>query len=98
MKLSFHPEAALELEDAAFYYEDCQPGLGRQLTDEIESAIQLLLAHPQAWTEIASGIRRVLVRRFPFGLLYSIGHDEIYILAVMHLNREPHYWKNRLST
>ncbi|MDI1308403.1 MAG: type II toxin-antitoxin system RelE/ParE family toxin [Methylotenera sp.] len=95
MKVTFHPEAAQELEEAALYYEDCQLGLGKQLTLEIETAVNLITAFPQAWTIIEPPVRRVLVRRFPFGLLYTISHHDIYILAVMHLNREPRYWKNR---
>lgn len=95
MKLRFHQDAALELEEAVFYYEDCQIGLGKQLNQEIKQATQLIAAHPQAWAIVENNIRRILVRRFPYGLLYTIKHDEIYILAVMHLNREPHYWKSR---
>jgi hypothetical protein len=95
VKVTFHPEAAQELEEAALYYEDCQLGLGKQLTLEIEAAVNLITAFPQAWIIIETPVRRVLVRRFPFGLLYTIRHNDIYILAVMHLNREPNYWKNR---
>lgn len=52
--------------------------------------------HPQAWTMVETNIHRILVRRFPYGLLYSIDKDDIYIIAVMHLNRIPDYWKNRI--
>lgn len=95
MKLSFHPDAASELEDAIFYYEDCQKGLGKQLNQEIKSAVKLITMHPQAWATIENNIRRMLVRRFPYGLLYTVNNDEIVILSVMHLNREPNYWKSR---
>jgi len=33
--------------------------------------------------------------RFPYGVLYSIEPDRVYILAVMHLHRHPDYWKSR---
>ncbi len=95
MKLRFHPEAALELEEAVFYYENRQTGLGKQLNQEVKSATQLITMHPQAWTMVETNIHRILVRSFPYGLLYSTGKDEIYIIAVMHLNREPAYWKDR---
>jgi len=95
MKLRFHPEAALELEEAVIYYEERQTGLGKRLNLEIKSTVQLIAAHSQAWIIIEHNIRRILVRRFPYGLLYSVVNDEIYIVAVMHLNREPNYWKNR---
>jgi hypothetical protein len=56
----------------------------------------LILAFPAAWTTLQGEIKRILVRRFPFGLLYILRDDEIYILAVMNLNRNPNYWKKRV--
>ena len=94
MKVSYHPEAADEYEEAIAYYEDCQTGLGKQLSQEIDASIKLILAFPKAWTTLDGEIKRILIRRFPFGLLYISRNDEIYILAVMNLNRNPNYWKN----
>lgn len=48
MKLSSRPDAVLELEDAILYYEDCQKGLGKQLNQEIKSAVKLITMHPEA--------------------------------------------------
>jgi len=42
-------------------------------------------------------IRRCLTNRFPYGILYSIESDRIFILAVMHLHRDPDYWKHRME-
>ncbi len=95
MKVSYHPKAADEYDEAIDYYEDCQTGLGKQLTQEIDASIKLILTFPTAWTLLEGEIRRILIRRFPFGLLYISRNDEIYILAVMHLNRNPNYWKER---
>ena len=95
MKVSYHPEAADEYEEAIAYYEDCQTGLGKQLSQEIDASIKLILAFPKAWTILDGEIKRILIRRFPFGLLYILRNDEIYILAVMNLNRKPNYWKKR---
>lgn len=95
MNVNFHPDAAAELEEAFDYYEDCQIGLGKQLIQEVETATQLVQDYPLAWAIVGGSVRRMLIRRFPFGLLYSVNQNEIFILAVMHLNREPNYWKNR---
>jgi plasmid stabilization system protein ParE len=95
MNVSYHPKAADEYDEAIAYYEDCQAGLGKQLTQEIDASIKLIQAFPIAWTTLEGEIRRILVRRFPFGLLYILRNDEIYILAVMNLNRNPNYWKER---
>jgi hypothetical protein len=51
--------------------------------------------HPEAENEFNDAIHRSLVSRFPFGILYAIVEDDIFILAVMHLHKEPSYWKSR---
>lgn len=41
-------------------------------------------------------INRALVKRYPYGILYSVEKDRIYIVAVMNLSRNPEYWKKRM--
>ena len=95
-KYSFHPEAALEFMESIEYYEECKKGLGYDFAAEVYISIQRILANPDAWQIIEKDIRRSLVRRFPFGILYTKEENEIYILAVMNLHRDPDYWKNRI--
>ncbi|MDO8445658.1 MAG: type II toxin-antitoxin system RelE/ParE family toxin [Deltaproteobacteria bacterium] len=98
MKYSFHEEAEKELNDAIDYYNECQNGLGYELVEEVYSAIQNILLFPHAWAPLSQNTRRCLTNRFPYGVIYQITHDEIFIIAVMQLNREPGYWKNREKT
>lgn len=95
MSFRFHPEAERELLAAVDYYEDIEPGLGYDLSVEIYAAIQRAVAYPQAWPVLNGKIRRALVRRFPYGVLYSGGGDTLLIIAVMNLHREPGYWQDR---
>ncbi len=95
MTFSFHPEASAEFEGAVSYYEERQRGLGLDLALEVESAIQNILALPEAWPLLEGDIRRCLVHRFPYGILYAVEPAGIWILAVMHLHRAPDYWKHR---
>lgn len=97
MKVSFYPEAKDELFNAVNYYEECQEGLGQEFAKEVYAAIQRIIQFPEAWSKLSENTRRCLVNRFPYGLIYSIIEDEIIILAVMQLNREPGYWKNRMK-
>ncbi|HNC42173.1 MAG TPA: type II toxin-antitoxin system RelE/ParE family toxin, partial [Nitrosomonas sp.] len=62
---------------------------------EIYNTIQRSLIYPEAWPILQGDIRRCLVRRFPYGVLYSIEPNGLYILAVMNLHRNPNYWENR---
>ncbi len=45
---------------------------------------------------IVGEIRRSLIRRFPYEILYAEEDKEIFIVAVMHLHRDPEYWKHRI--
>ena len=95
MNFSFHPDAALELNQAVDYYKNINPDLGLKFSNEIYLAIQRAISLPKAWTIIDNDIRRLLVNNFPYGILYSELKNEIFIIAVMHLHKQPNYWKNR---
>jgi len=92
----FHPETNNEFVKAVEYYEEREQGLGHDFAVEIYSTIERILAHPKAWPVIEEDIRRSLVRRFPYGILYAEDGEEIFVVAVMHLQREPDYWKHRM--
>ena len=95
MTFSFHPEAEAEFIKAIEYYEKIESGLGLDFAIEVYATIQRSVAFPNAWPVIDGEIRRSLVRRCPFGILYSEEKEGIYISAVMHLHRQPDYWKGR---
>lgn len=95
MSFRFHPEAERELNEAVEYYEDVESALGYVLSVEIYSAIQRAVAYPRAWPVLDGDVRRALVRRFPYGVLYSEEEDTLLVIAVMNLHREPGYWRER---
>ena len=95
MTLIFHPEAQAEFMDSIEFYESRSQGLGEDFASEVFYAIQNILSYPHAWPVIEGEIRRCLTHRFPYGILYSIEPDNVFILSVMHLHRHPDYWKKR---
>ena len=96
MNYSFHPEAEVEFTEAIEYYEEKESGLGYDFAVEVYSTIERTMAFPKAWPVIEEDIRRSLIRRFPYGILYSEEKEGIYIMAVMHLHKNPEYWKHRI--
>ena len=96
MKYSFHPEAEAEFSQAIVYYEERESSLGYDFAVEIYSAIERAVCHPRAWPIIEDGLRRALVSRFPYGIIYSEEGGELFVVAVMHLHRDPEYWKIRV--
>jgi len=97
MKVSFHPEAEKEFYEAVEYYEKCRKELGLEFAKEVYSTIERIVGFPQSWSEVSKNMRRCLVNRFPYGIIYTVRDKEIIILAVMHLNRKPGYWKERVK-
>ncbi len=91
----FHRFARRELFEAAEYYERESPGLGGAFIDAVDACTAEILDHPEAGFVIRAEIRRRLVRRFPYALLYAVETDSIRVLAVMHCKRRPMYWIDR---
>lgn len=97
MKHAFHPEAIEEYLAAVSYYADISPRLAKSFVNAIDSGIDEILAYPKAWRIVEDDVRRYLIKRFPFGIYYCIEGDRIMIYAVMHMSRDPNYWKNRIE-
>jgi len=70
MNFSFHPDAEEEFNNAIEYHEALEPGLGYDFALEVYSTIQRSAAFPTAWAVLEGEIRRSLVKRFPYGVLY----------------------------
>jgi len=95
MNYSFHPHAEKELEDAENYYDGIREELGDRFRAEIEMALSRIIKFPNAWQPLTKTVRRRRLIDFPYGIVYRAKTDEVRILAVMHLHREPGYWAYR---
>lgn len=95
MRVLFSDLALRELEDAAEYLELEFEGLGSGFRAEVKSAAERIGRHPSAWSVERGEVRKCLLHRFPYKLLYSFESDHILILAVAHQHRRPDYWIDR---
>ncbi|HEV2695689.1 MAG TPA: type II toxin-antitoxin system RelE/ParE family toxin [Verrucomicrobiae bacterium] len=95
MKVRFSSAAESELKEAMEYYES-QAGLGLDFVTEVEATVLLIESFPQAWTSLSPRTRRCRTHRFPYGLFYQIRPDEILVVSVMDLRRDPKGWENHL--
>ena len=95
MKIIFSPFALQELNDATEYLELQFEGLGQRFRNEVWRAIRRIERYPSAWSAESDNVRRCLLHKFPYKILFSIETDHIYVLAVAHQHREPEYWFGR---
>lgn len=96
-RLSVLAPAEREMIDAALYYDAQASGLGNDFLNEIDTAIKRILDFPDASPVAEREIRRHLVGRFPYAVLYRQDSEEIVILAIMHMRRHPNYWTDRIG-
>lgn len=96
MKVRFLKPAQYEVDDAVAWYDSQSRSLGTQFLDDLDRAVRRIVAYPLASTTIEEDLRRCLLSRFPYGIIYGIDSETAIVIAVAHLHREPRYWIKRL--
>lgn len=96
MTVRFLEAARDELREAVRYYDGQRPGLGAEFAAEVRSTVGRIAKLPDGWQLLSGNTRRCRTKRFPYGIIYQAAVDELLIVAVAHLRREPDYWKDRL--
>jgi toxin ParE1/3/4 len=100
VKLQLHPLANAEAKDAAHWYEDKQIGLGVSFLDRLQECYGKIRRSPQRFAKLETvrlnaDIRRCLLPRFPYLIVYEVHDDRIHVLAIAHASRGPNYWLSR---
>ena len=94
-ELVFHPEASVEYGEAYAWYLGHDPKAAERFEQEVESAVRYIVKDPHRWPTYDEKHRKLLLRRFPYVLIYREHANRIWIVAVAHEHRRPGYWKER---
>lgn len=95
MTVRFRLEAASDVVSARAWYDAQHPGLGDGFLRSLEKVIGLVSELPDAFPELAVGLRRALLGRFPYAIYYRVDGDGIDVIACLHTRRSPSRWRNR---
>jgi plasmid stabilization system protein ParE len=95
MHISFHPNAEAEFNEAALWYGKQRQGLDIEFVKCIDEAINRVKREPDSYPFAYKHIRKTIVKRFPFILLYENLKEEIRIIAIFHTRRAPKQWMKR---
>lgn len=94
-RLISEPPADLDVEAAFEWYENERQGLGLEFLDELREGYNRIVAGPLKYEELRGGIRRVLLRRFPYAVYFATEGDIVVVVAVLHASRDPAEWQRR---
>lgn len=83
--------------EAGIFYEEQSQGLGVEFLDDVQRTIDRLRDNPMLGQIILDDLRRGLLSRFPFSLIYAIESDNLLIIAIAHQRRQPEYWRDRID-
>ena len=97
MKRVIHEDANREFREALNYYLEISPELGVRFYREMEQLMLEVCSRPLVFRQFDPPARRHFSDRFPYGVVYLVETDHVWIVAVMHLQREPRYWRERLA-
>ncbi len=95
MRIRFVEEAQSEFLDTISEYEEVRAGLGERFKDEVDRCVLSVGDHPELYRLRPAGYRRINLRVFPYYLPYIVRGETLWVLAVAHGNRKPHYWISR---
>lgn len=93
--LVFRQQARREFEAAGDWYEREQPGLGQAFLAEVDQVLRKIVGNPGSFPEVMNGVRKAVVRRFPYCLYFRVRGETIVVLAVFHSARNPAVWQAR---
>ena len=94
-EVRIRPEAERDVRKAFSWYESQRHGLGRELVAELDTIYERLSENPYLYADIHSGVRRAVVRRFPYAVFYLVAETEVRVLAVIDMARNPAVWERR---
>jgi plasmid stabilization system protein ParE len=92
-----HPAALEEAEAATDWYAERSQRAAEGFLNELHRAIEQIAEHPERFPAFEFGTRRIVLRKYPYLLIYRESATSVEIVAVAHGRRRPGYWRNRVG-
>jgi len=97
-RLVVRPAAEADIVDAALWYEARAAGLGADFLRAVDVALAEVQRMPNRFPVVQTQCRRVLLRRFPYGVYFVPTAELISVVACMHARRDPRRWEERVGS
>ena len=102
-KLRVLAEAESEANEAAWWYEQAEPGLGSEFLQAVEAAYAAVVSDLAPLVRVPHkagrrGLKRFVLARFPYDVIVYPNRGQLVVIAIAHHARRPGYWSKRLKS
>ena len=97
MKREFivRPLARLDMLEAIEWYSERSREVGAEFVRVVDEAFESIMTNPAQFPEVDAPIRMAVLRPFPYTIMFTADEEEIVVLSVFHVRRDPNLWKGR---
>jgi toxin ParE1/3/4 len=96
-KVHFLNPAKDDLDEIVDWYEVKSKGLGQLFLEEVEKAVAKLERYPNSFRICYKYYHSILMKRFPYKIIYSIQNDIVLVMVILHDKRGLQFLRNRLK-
>jgi len=97
MRARFLPAAEIELLKEVTYYSKARAGTGLRFQAAVQAAVSRVSTHPLGGAPSFKETRSILVKGFPFSVVYRPSMHELLVVAVAPHRKRPQYWALRIE-
>ena len=94
--LIVRPLAEADIVSAHAWYVEQREPLGAEFLSELARTIERIEANPRQFLDVGEGVRRALMRGFPYAMYFVEHGGAGSIVAVLHLHRRESIWRDRV--
>lgn len=98
-EIKISDEAIEDLDDILFWYKLHSDELSKEFYKDLKNGFNKILNNPDSYQKIYDNVRRCLMKKFPFSVIYRTNeiNNEIVIITIFHNSRNPEIWKERIN-
>ena len=97
LPIRFLPEANEEFEHAIEWYADRGKDLARDFVARVGAIVRRVAAQPTMHANVYKDVRKAVLTRFPYIVLYREDNEELVVISVFHTSRNPDEWQSRVN-
>jgi plasmid stabilization system protein ParE len=95
-RLIVEADAETEITEAAAWYQRVAgERVQRDFLDEVAASLAVIENNPLQYQVVRGAVRRAMIGRFPYALLYSVTDNDVVVTVCIYGGRDPRRWHSR---